>query len=160
MHNEYYTELINNAKTFIEEWTLCSGYEEAPSTSLHYECRQARNAFKSMERKLHKYHFVDDFYYINLKGYDRKRWELEFDRLYENYLDKMEDWIGDRKRIRQSVEPGIGLNSPDLSLPKSTIKFDMKVVIIVLSMATSLTMFVSFIFEDKTPDPVVKENIN
>ncbi|MEM9928030.1 MAG: hypothetical protein AAF915_30640 [Cyanobacteria bacterium P01_D01_bin.50] len=49
----------------------------------------------------------DNMYYVNLEGYERKRWELEFDRLYQNYLDKMEAWIGDRDNIKSQIESGL-----------------------------------------------------
>ena len=136
MHDLYFASLVDNAEELTEEWTLCSGYENPPSTSLHYECRQAREAFRDMKNKL-DHILYGQCYYVDLKGYERKRWELEFNRLYENYLDKMEDWIGDRANIKRQVEPGLHLRLPE---------FDYKKIIIGMFVASGITILLHTTF--------------
>lgn len=146
MNNYYYAHIVDEAEKLTEDWTLCSGYEEPPSTNMHYECRQARDAFRSMSNKLN-HSFYGECYYVNLEGYERKRWELEFNRLYENYLDKMEAWVGDRNHIKSQIEPSLGVNLPQLNIQKSISLFNTKKLIVGLLIATGLSMILSSVFE-------------
>ncbi|MEM1395775.1 MAG: hypothetical protein AAGG00_21305 [Cyanobacteria bacterium P01_H01_bin.150] len=79
----------------VEEYTLDRGYQEYPSTLFTRECSTARNKFQNVKSKLGYYLYSQECYdFQRLEGYERTRWEFEFDRKYKEYIEAMENWLG------------------------------------------------------------------
>ena len=94
MQDEYYINLVEQMREVTEEYTLSHGYKPAPSTSFTGECGWARGRMSDLESKLGHFNtHLETYSFQRLEHHDRNRWEFEFDRLYEEYIQSMEEWL-------------------------------------------------------------------
>ena len=109
MKDYYYINLVKQSEKVVEEYTLSHGYQEYPSTSFTNECSKARWKFRELKSKLGWYQ-RDIFYFQSLTGHERDRWEFEFDRIYSEYLEAMENWLDiPTEHYDYSISPALTL---------------------------------------------------
>ncbi|NJO63588.1 MAG: hypothetical protein HC836_36980 [Richelia sp. RM2_1_2] len=153
MHDQYYINLVANAERVTEEYTLDRGYQEYPSTQFTSECSTTRWKLREVKSKLGYYYSYQGYYYFQkLEGYERTRWEFEFDRKYEEYTEAMEIWLNlPREFYDYSLSEDVEAVAPTKEGSKSK-TFNFGAVIPPLLMLIGLVIFISAILPNNEPN--------
>lgn len=162
MHDQYYIDLVANAERVTEEYTLDRGYQEYPSTSFTNECSTARSRFSSVKWKLGHYYSQGYYNFQSLEGYERTRWEFEFDRKYEEYIEAMEAWL-DLPREHYDYSLSDNIEEVEIITTEETVKpktFSFGSVIPLLLMVAGLVLFIGAILPSNPPSTPQQSTIS